>query len=284
MRMNKNISTFIGCDKEYKDSNIVIFGAPFDSTTSYRPGTRFASSAMRNESFSIETYSPYQDKDLTDIAVFDGGDLELVFGDAKKALKQIKDYVSKVVSDDKIPCMIGGEHLVTLGAVEAVVKKYDNLHIIHFDAHADLRDDYLGQKLSHATVMRRVWDIVGDNKIFQFGIRSGDRQEFVFAKDHVYQNKFNFNTLEDIVKKLKGKPVYFSIDLDVLDPAVFCGTGTPEAGGVSFLPLLQAVTLVSTLNIVGVDINELAPIYDPSGASTSLACKLLRELLLLIHK
>ena len=132
--------------------------------------------------------------------------------------------------------------------------------------------------------MRRVWDIVGDNKIFQFGIRSGDREEFTFAKDHVYTNKFNFNTLEEVVKKLENKHVYLSIDLDVLDPAVFCGTGTPEAGGVSFLPLLQAVTLACSLNVVGVDINELAPIYDPSGASTSLACKLLRELLLLLHK
>lgn len=180
--MNKNVHTFIGCDCEYEDARIVIFGAPYDSTTSFRPGTRFASSAMRNESFGIETYSPYQDKDLLDIKVFDSGDLELPFGDPGRALADIEERTATILADGKIPCMIGGEHLVTLGAVRAVAGKYDNLHIVHFDAHADLRDDYLGVKQSHACVMRRCHDIVGDNKIFQFGIRSGDREEFVFAQ------------------------------------------------------------------------------------------------------
>ena len=281
--MNRNIETFIGCDNEYDESKIVIFGAPFDSTTSFRPGTRFASKAMRSESFGVETYSTYQDKDLEDIAIFDGGDLELCFGNPSKALNQIEEFTDEIVNDNKIPCMIGGEHLVTLGAVRAVAKKYPDLHIIHFDAHADLRDDYLGEKLSHATVMHRVWDIVGDNKIFQFGIRSGDRQEIYWGKDHVYTNKFNFAGLEDVIEKLKGKPIYFTIDLDVLDPSVFPGTGTPEAGGVTFKELLGAILKVSKLNIVGMDVNELSPIYDQSGSSTALACKVLRELLLSIY-
>ncbi|MFD1206888.1 agmatinase [Sporosarcina contaminans] len=281
--LNKNIETFIGCDQEYDESNIVIFGAPFDSTTSFRPGTRFASKAMRSESFGIETYSPYQNKDLEDIAVYDGGDLELSFGNTEKALHQIETYTKQVVQDGKIPCMIGGEHLVTLGAVRAVADMYPDLHIIQFDAHADLRDDYLDEKLSHATVIHRVWDIVGDEKIFQFGIRSGDRSEFLWGKDHVFTNKFNFDGLEDIVERLKGKPVYLTIDLDVLDPSVFPGTGTPEAGGVSFMDLLQAILTVSDLQIVACDINELSPIYDQSGVSTAVACKLLRELLLSIH-
>ena len=157
---SKNVETFIGCDNEYVESKIVIFGAPFDSTTSFRPGARFASKAMRGESFGIETYSPYQDKDLEDIAVFDGGDLELSFGNTEKALSQIEEFTYRVLDDDKIPCMIGGEHLVTLGAVRAVVKKHPDLHIIQFDAHADLREDYLGEPLSHATVIHRVWDLV----------------------------------------------------------------------------------------------------------------------------
>lgn len=276
--------TFIGCDNEYEDSDIVIFGAPFDSTTSYRPGTRFASAAIRNESYGIETYSPYQDKDLEDYCIFDGGDLELPFGSIEQALCDIRTFTNRILEDGKRPFMIGGEHLVTLGAVEAVFEKYPDLHIVHFDAHTDLREEYLGVKKSHATVIRRCHDLVGDGRIFQFGIRSGERQEFMWAKEHTHLNKFNFDTLEDVVEQLKGKPVYFTLDLDVLDPSQFPGTGTPEAGGVTFLQLMDALRLVSGLNIVGLDMNELSPIYDTSGASTAMACKLLREILLYVSK
>lgn len=280
--MNRNIHTFIGCDKEYEDSSIVIFGAPFDSTTSYRPGTRFASGAIRNESYGIETYSPYQDRDLADIHVFDGGDLELPFGNPKRTLDEIQNYASSILEDGKTPFMIGGEHLVSLATIKAAFDKYPDLHVIHFDAHADLREDYLGETLSHASVMRRCHDFLGDGKIYQFGIRSGDREEFYWAKEHVRMQKFNFNGLDEVIKELEGKPVYLTIDLDVLDPSEFPGTGTPEAGGVRFLELLSAVTSMSGLNIVALDMNELSPLYDQSGASTALACKLLREILLVI--
>lgn len=282
--MDKNIHTFIGCDSEYDESKIVIFGAPFDSTTSYRPGTRFASSAIRNESFGIETYSPYFDKDLLDTKIFDSGDLELCFGNTQTALDAIESHTTQILEDGKLPFMVGGEHLVTLGAVRAAYKKYPDLHIIHFDAHADLRHDYLGEKFSHASVIRRCHELVGDNKIFQFGIRSGDREEFSWGKNHVHTNMFNFDGLSDIIQKLGDIPIYFTLDLDVLDPSIFCGTGTPEADGVSFRELLMAIKEVSKLNIVGIDMNELSPIYDQSGASTALACKLMREILLLIYK
>ena len=282
--MKPNIETFIGCDNSYEESKIVLFGAPFDSTTSFGPGTRFASKAMRSESFGIETYSPYQDGDLEDFAIFDSGDLELPFGNTQRVLDQIEEHTAEILKDTKIPCMIGGEHLVTLGAMRAVVKQYPDVHIIHFDAHADLREDYLEERFSHATVLHRVWDLVGDGKIFQFGIRSGDRSEFVWAKDHVFTNKFNFHGLKEVVDQLKGKPVYFTLDLDVLDPSVFPGTGTPEAGGVSFQELLEAIIQVSRLNIVGFDVNELSPIYDQSGSSTAMACKVLRELLIAVLK
>ena len=149
---NKNIETFIGLDASFEEASCVIFGAPMDSTTSYRPGTRFASSTMRKESFGIETYSPYQDKDLEDIKVFDGGDLELPFGNPRKALDMIKETTKTIIDASKLPCMIGGEHLVSLGAIEAAYEKYPDLRIIHFDAHTDLRDEYLGEKLSHASV------------------------------------------------------------------------------------------------------------------------------------
>ncbi len=281
---NKNIQTFIGLEASFDEAKCVIFGAPMDSTTSYRPGTRFASSAMRQESFGIETYSPYQDKDLEDIKVFDGGDLELPFGNPRKSLDMIQETIKTILEANKLPCMIGGEHLVTLGAIEAVVEKYPDLRIIHFDAHTDLRDEYLGEKLSHASVIRRVHDLVGAGKIHQFGIRSGERDEFYWAKEHTNLNKFNFKGLQEAIEECQNYPVYFTIDLDVLDPSVFPGTGTPEAGGVTFMELLEAIIAVSKLNVVAMDINELSPVYDQSGASTALACKVLRELLLAMNK
>ncbi len=281
---NKNIETFIGCDATFEEAQTVLFGAPFDSTTSFRPGARFASKAMRGDSWGLETYSPYQDKDMEEIKVFDGGDLELSFGNPDKALKEIMETTRMILEAGKLPCMLGGEHLVTLGAVEAAFLANPELRIIHFDAHTDLRDEYLGEKLSHATVIRRIWDLLGDGKIHQFGIRSGEKQEFDWGSEHTDLNKFSFDGLEKAVEECREYPVYLTVDLDVLDPSCFPGTGNPEAGGVSFNQLREAIMKVSTLNIVGMDVNELAPIYDASGASTAVACKVLRELLLAVGK
>lgn len=282
--MRQNIETFIGCDAEYEDAAIVIYGAPFDSTTSFRPGARFGPSAIRHESFGIETYSPYQDRDLCDKQIFDCGDLELCFGSAERALADIEQCAGEILGDGKLPLLLGGEHLVTLGNFRAVYEKYPNVEVIHFDAHADLRDDYLGARLSHACVIRRIHDMVGDGRIHQFCIRSGDRSEFEFAKAHTDMHRFDFDGLDDVVAGLIAghTPVYFTIDLDCLDPSVFCGTGTPEAGGVTFPQLLEAILTVCRAHIVGADINELAPMLDASGASTAVACKVLRELLLSI--
>jgi agmatinase len=282
--LNRNIETFIGCDSDYKDATAVLFGAPFDSTTSFRPGARFGCREMRSQSFGLETYSPYLDRDLTDIAVFDGGDLELCFGDASLALRQIEEYTAEILRDGKTPVMLGGEHLVTLGAFRAVFYKYPDVRIVHFDAHADLRDDYLGATLSHASVLRRCHDLVSDGRIYQFGIRSGDRSEFEFARVHTHLRKFDFGGLPEVIKTLRDKPVYLTIDLDVLDPSEFPGTGTPEAGGVGFMDLIGAIKDVCALNIVGCDLVELSPVYDQSGISTAVACKVLRELLLLLQK
>lgn len=282
--LTKNIETFIACDSEYTDAKIVLFGAPFDSTTSFRPGARFGPSAIRHESFGIETYSPYQDKDMTDDRYFDSGDLELCFGSSEMALRDIEERTSVILDDGKIPVMIGGEHLVTLGAMRAIARKYPEVHIIHFDAHADLRDDYLGAKLSHACVMRRCYELVGDGRIHQFCIRSGEREEFRFARKHTDFHPFGFEGLEETIEQLVDHPVYLTIDLDCLDPSIFPGTGTPEAGGVSFRELLEAIIIVGKLDIIGADINELAPMLDQSGTSTAVACKALRELLLAISK
>lgn len=278
----QNVETFIGCDASFEEAAIVLFGAPFDSTTSFRPGARFGSAAMRHESFGLETYSPYQDKDLADYKVFDSGDLELCFGSSEYALKEIEERASLIINHGKLPVLIGGEHLVTLGSVRAAVKEWKDLHIIHFDAHADLREDYLGASLSHACVMRRCHELLGDGRIHQFCIRSGDREEFRFAGQHTDMHKFDFSGLSELVTELKEKkvPVYFTIDLDCLDPSIFPGTGTPEAGGVSFMELLNAMLLVSQTNVVAADVNELAPMLDTTGVSTATAGKVLRELLL----
>ncbi len=280
--LERNIETFIGCDAAYEDASIVLFGAPFDSTTSFRPGARFGPSAMRHESFGLETYSPYQDADLTDHAVFDSGDLELCFGSAEAALADIRKRTETILADGKLPLLIGGEHLVTLGSVRAVAARHPELHIIHFDAHADLRDDYLGAKLSHACVLRRCHELLGDGRIHQFCIRSGDREEFRFAKAHTDMHPLTLDGLTETVEQLRAGniPVYFTIDLDCLDPSAFPGTGTPEAGGITFLQLLEAIRKVAQCNIVGADVNELAPMLDPTGVSTATACKVLRELLL----
>lgn len=280
--LNPNIETFIGCDCAYEDAKIVLYGAPFDSTTSYRPGARFGSAAIRHESYGLETYSPYQDKDLEDKKIFDSGDIELCFGDTAAALSAIEERAGEILKDNKLPFLLGGEHLVTLGAFRAIANKYPDVHVIHFDAHADLRDDYLGAKLSHACVIRRCHDLIGDGRIYQFGIRSGERSEFYWAKEgHTILHPFDFEGLEQALDKLQQRPVYFTVDLDVLDPSAFSGTGTPEAGGVSFPALLNAIIKVCKgANVVGCDVNELAPSLDISGASTALACKIVREFLL----
>ena len=280
--MNPNIETFIGCDSSFEEAKIVLFGAPFDSTTSFRPGARFGSSAMRHESFGLETYSPYQDKDLTDCRIFDSGDLELCFGSAELALLDIETRAEDILAAGKLPLLLGGEHLVTLGSFRAVQRRYPDVHVIHFDAHADLRDDYLRAKLSHACVIRRCHELVGDERIHQFCIRSGDRAEFEFAAQHTEMHKFDSTGLAELTEPLSESkvPVYLTIDLDCLDPSCFPGTGTPEAGGVSFLQLLEAIRTVTKANIVGADLNELAPTLDTTGVSTATACKVLRETLI----
>ena len=274
---------FIGCESDYLKATKIIFGAPFDGTSSFRPGSRFAPSKVRIDSYALETYSPYLNLDLEDIKIHDAGDLEFPFGNTKKVLDIIDNFVSTVYDSNKKPLMIGGEHLVSLPAISAAYKKHNDLVVLHFDAHTDLREDYLGEKYSHATVMKRVWDLLSDDRIYQFGIRSGLREEFEWSsKGHTFINKFSFNLLDDVIKKTNDKPVYITIDLDILDPSIFPGTGTPEPGGISFNDMITIIKKISSLNIVGADIVELSPDYDTSGVSTAVACKIIREMLLIL--
>ncbi|MGI6077568.1 MAG: agmatinase [Fastidiosipilaceae bacterium] len=280
--LNKGTS-FLGLDTPYDTATHIIFGAPFDGTTSYRPGTRFGPAAIRNESYALESYSPYQDADIYDYLIHDAGDLELPFGNSEKVLTAIQEQTTRILQDGKFPLMLGGEHLITLGAVRAVFDQYPELHVIQFDAHTDLRDDYIGEKLSHASVIRRCWDLLGDGHIHQFGIRSGEREEFIWAKTHSDLHLHNLIALPEVAASLGDVPIYLTIDLDVLDPACFPGTGTPEAGGINFTELMQGFEQLKHLNIVAADLNELAPNLDPSYMSVSLAGKILRELLIVLN-
>ena len=281
--MEVNTSTFIGCDSDYHDSELIIFAAPFDSTTSYRPGARFASAHIRPDSYGLETYSPYLDADMEDFKICDVGDLDLPFGNAAASLDMIESTADQILKDKKIPFLIGGEHLVSLGSIRAVYKEYPDMVLLHFDAHADLREDYMGEQLSHASVIRRCWDFLGDGRIYQFCIRSGEKSEFEWAEQHTFMEKFDYSTLAERISEIGSEvPVYLTIDLDVLDPSIFPGTGTPEPGGIFFRDMMKIVDMVRNLNIVGADVVELAPHYDQSGVSTASAAKIIRELMLAI--
>lgn len=279
-----NTATFIGCDTAYEESKIVLFGAPFDGTCSYRPGSRFAPPKIRPDSYGLETYSLFLDKDITESAIHDAGDLEIPFGDTVKALGVIEEYADELFAAGKKPLMIGGEHLVSLPVIKAASQKYPNLHIVHFDAHTDLRTEYMGVSLSHASVIRKAWDILGDGRIFQFGIRSGMKEEFDWAmkEGHTLLCPFDCSRLDEAVAAIGNAPVYLTIDVDVLDPSLLSGTGTPEPGGITFREMLQALRTISGLSIIGADVVELAPDYDLSGVSTATVSKLLREVMLIL--
>ena len=273
---------FNSCKSNYESSSIVIFGAPYDGTTSYRPGTRLAPNRVRLESVGIETYSPYLDKEMTDYKIHDAGDTEIALGNTEKTLNSIYKSAKTYFKDNKKTLMIGGEHLVSYPNIQACIERYPELRVVHFDAHTDLRDTFLGQAMSHATVIKKVADQLGDNRIFQFGIRSGTKAEFEYAKDHQYIEIAGVKTIPEILHKLQGYPIYITLDVDVLDPSIMSGTGTPEAGGITYKELLNALLQLRNQNIVGADIVELSPDYDNSGVSTATTCTLIRELLLLM--
>ncbi len=257
--------------------HLCIFGAPFDATTSFRPGARFGPEAIRSASYGIETFSPLLNLDLENTDFMDDGDLELPFGNPEPALDLIMSRTAAILSEGRLPILLGGEHLVSLGAIRAAAAHFEDLKIIHLDAHADLRDEYLGQKLSHATVMRRAGEICDLDNIRQIGIRSCDRNEFDLAGKIKAQP-------QEILTWAGNSPCYLTLDLDVLDPAFLPGTGTPEPGGMSFNELLEALMLlIAKLNIVALDMVELAPMLDHSGVSAVVAAKLLRECLLALE-
>lgn len=282
MQPNKHV--YMSCESSFDEATTVIYGAPFDGTVSNRPGTRFAADAIRSESYGLETYSPFLNKDLEDVRIMDSGDVDITIGNKVKVLEELEDTARTILNAGKLPFMIGGEHLVTLGPMRAVLEKYPDAMLVQLDAHTDLRDDYMGEPLSHATVVRRIHDLIGDNRIYQYGIRSGTKEEFDWSDTHTVLEKFSIDTLKDLPGIIGNTPVYVTIDLDCLDPSIFPGTGTPEPGGLTYRELEPAFKVFEQLNVVAADIVELSPPYDHSGVSNAVAAKVARELMLAITK
>lgn len=268
---------FIGAKSNYDESRIVMLGMPYDCTCSNRAGTRFAPQAARLESIGIETYSVYFDTEMEDLNFYDAGDLEYPFGNAKRALEITRQNVDSIYDDNKKLLGIGGEHLITLASVESVLKKYDNVAVIQFDAHTDLREQYLGEELTHSGVMYRIAQLIGYENIAQIGLRSGEKEEFEIVKKYD-----TLKTKKEQLDKFKDKNIFLTIDLDVLDPSLMSGVGTPEAGGLTYLELMDWLLYLKNFNIVGADIMELAPDIDTTKTSTATACKLIREVLNLL--
>ncbi len=282
MQPNKHV--YMSCEASFEEATTVIYGAPFDGTVSNRPGTRFAADAIRSESYGLETYSPFLNKDLEDVRIMDSGDVDITIGNKVKVLEELEETARTILNAGKLPFMIGGEHLVTLGPMRAVLEKYPDTVLVQLDAHTDLRDDYMGEPLSHATVVRRIHDLIGDNRIYQYGIRSGTKEEFDWSEKHTVLEKFSIDTLKDLPGIIGNAPVYVTIDLDCLDPSIFPGTGTPEPGGLTYKELEPAFKVFEQLNVVAADIVELSPPYDHSGVSNAVAAKVARELMLSITK
>ncbi|GJI57350.1 MULTISPECIES: agmatinase [Bacillus] len=275
---------FIGSHPTWEDAKVILYGMPMDWTVSYRPGSRFGPNRIREVSIGLEEYSPYLDRELHEVPFFDAGDIPLPFGNAQKSLDLIEEYVDSILEKGKFPLGMGGEHLVSWPVFRAMYKKYPDLAIIHMDAHTDLREEYEGEPLSHSTPIRKVAGLIGPENVYSFGIRSGMKEEFEWAKEvGMHISKFEvLEPLKQVLPKLKGRPVYVTIDIDVLDPAHAPGTGTVDAGGITSKELLASIHAIagSDVHVVGADLVEVAPVYDHSDQTANTASKLLREMLL----
>lgn len=268
---------FIGATNDFNSSKIVMLGMPYDCTCSNRAGTRFGPQAARLESIGIETYSVYFDKDMEETKFFDAGDLEYPFGNAARALEITEKNVDCIYNSNKKLLGIGGEHLITLASVKSVLKKFDDVAVIQFDAHTDLRKQYLGEELTHSGVMYQIAQLTGFENIAQIGLRSGEKEEFEIVKKYS-----TLKTKKEELDKFKNKNIFLTIDLDVLDPSLMSGVGTPEAGGLTYLELMDWLLYLKNFNIIGADIMELSPDIDPTKTSSATCCKLIREVLMLL--
>ncbi|PLS18376.1 agmatinase [Bacillus sp. M6-12] len=277
-------NVFIKSHPNFEEAEAVIYGMPMDWTVSYRPGSRFGPARIREVSIGLEEYSAYLDRELEEVKYFDAGDIPLPFGNPQRSLDIIEDFIDTLLAEDKFPLGMGGEHLVSWPVMKAVAKKYPDLAIIHMDAHTDLREEYEGEPLSHSTPIRKIAEHIGPHNVYSFGIRSGMKEEFQWAKENgMHISKFEvLEPLKEILPTLAGRPVYVTIDIDVLDPAHAPGTGTVDAGGITSKELLASIHAIakSDIKVVGCDLVEVAPIYDVSEQTANTASKLIREMIL----
>lgn len=273
---------FLGSIDDYNKADIVLMGIPFDYTVSFKPGSRFGAQRIREMSYGLEEYSVYLDKYLHDKKYYDCGDLVLPFGNVKKSIDIIRNAAREVFKDGKKPLFIGGEHLISVPIIEEAYNKYgDEMTVLHFDAHTDLREEFFGEEYSHANVLRLAARYVKPINIYHFGIRSGIREEFQYAKEYGHLFLFDvLDPLKSVLNDLKNKPIYVTLDIDVMDPAFAPGTGTPEPGGVNSREMLNAIHLMKELNVIGFDLVEVSPINDCSDITSMLAAKLIREAIL----
>lgn len=281
MMKDSNKKTWWQTVNSVEDAEIIMYGIPYDATASFQKGTVEGPQEFRdNLEFSAETWSPYQNKELKELKIFDAGDVPLTNVESSTDMtKQVYEFAKKYAH--KKTFMIGGEHSITYPVFKAASEQHKDLHIIQFDAHTDLRDDFYGDPYSHACIMKKCIDEVGPGKAFQFGIRSGIKHEFeMHDKGITYIEKAGVSTLSKIVEQIKDKPVYVTIDIDVFDPSLVPGTGTPEGGGITFKEMLSSIEELKKIhNIVGFDIVELSPKLDYSKRSTAIAIQTAREML-----
>jgi len=277
-----SISGFLGSLPKGSRGEAALIGVPFDGTASFRAGARFGPDAIRVGSQSIETYSPFIDRDLEGRDYVDWGDLELAPGSAERMVTTVADTVAEVIAADMKPILLGGEHTVSLGAIKTLAAKYPDLALLQLDAHADFRDDYLGEKISHATVMRRAAEYLPAGSLFRFGVRAGTREELVGSGVELpLGHKGGMRNLEGLINAIpENAPIYVTLDLDFFDPSLMPGVGNPEPDGVTYREFIQLVRSLVWRKVVGFDVVELAPQYDPTGVSAIVAASAIRELML----
>lgn len=271
---------FLETRRQFEDGAVCLMGVPYDGTTSFRPGTRFGPSAIRTASVGLETYSPEQDRDYTNRTVVDLGDLEVSHGAATPVMSQVRQAVRLLLEAGGVPLILGGEHSITAAAVEAFAERFEDLVVVQFDAHADLRDGYLGESYSHAAAMRRSLASLKDGSLLQVGIRSGTREEFAEMRTSKRLITPNPDALAAALASFGSRPIYLTVDLDVFDPSSLPGTGTPEPGGIDWHTFAALLRSLPAGRIVGADVMELAPQLDPTGVSSVLAAKVAREIIL----
>jgi len=271
---------FLGsCEPE--EAEIALFGVCWDGTSSFKAGSRFAGFAVREASFGLEDFSFYQQQSLLDIKFCDYGDLFLAPGQKERVLAEIESAVKEIRAKGQFPIAFGGEHLVALPLILAAYEEHPDMALIHFDAHADLRPEMWGDTLTHATIIGRAADRIGYENLFQFGIRSGSAEEWQIAQTHKTIRPFTVEAIEEVLAKLGDRPIYVTLDMDVLDPSLYPGTGTPEPGGIGWDLLIAGLKRFQGRRLVGMDCLELAPHYDSTGVSAITMAKTLREMIIL---